>query len=65
MRNVHMRKIILTILSVFLFSGIHAQMNYLEKGNKLIYFGIAIGVNYGDFKVVRQPKLNALQLRQR
>ncbi len=61
MCNVHMRKIILTILSVFLFFGIQAQMNYLEKGNKLIYFGIAIGVNYGDFKVVRRPKLNALQ----
>ena len=61
MCNVHMRKIISTILSVFLFFGIHAQMNYLEKGNKLIYFGIAIGVNYGDFKVVRRPKLNALQ----
>ncbi|MCB9255715.1 MAG: PorT family protein [Chitinophagales bacterium] len=36
-------------------------MNYLEKGNKLIYFGIAIGVNYGDYKVVRKPKLDALQ----
>lgn len=61
MRNVLMRKIIITILSLFLVLGLEAQMNYLEKGNKLIYFGIAIGVNYGDYKVVRKPKLDALQ----
>ena len=61
MCNVFMRKIILIILSVFLFAGLKAQMNYLKKGNKLIYFGIAIGVNYADYKVVRKPKLDALQ----
>lgn len=56
-----MRKIIVIILVCLAFNGLKAQMNYLEKGNKLIYFGIAIGVNYGDFKVVRKPKLDALQ----
>jgi len=61
MRDVHMRKVIILILSLFLVIGVKAQMNYLEKGNKLIYFGIAIGVNYGDFKAVRRPKLDALQ----
>lgn len=61
MRHVFMRKIIVVILSFFVFSQVEAQMNYLEKGNKLIYFGIAIGVNYGDYKVVRKPKLDALQ----
>jgi hypothetical protein len=61
MCDVYMRKIILIILGVFLFTGLRAQMNYLEKGNKLIYFGIAVGVNYGDYKVVRKPKIDALQ----
>lgn len=61
MRNVFMRKIILIILAIFLFAELDAQMNYLEKGNKLIYFGIAVGVNAGDYKVVRKPKLDALQ----
>jgi hypothetical protein len=56
-----MRKVILIILSVFLFAGLQAQMNYLEKGNKLIYFGIAVGVNYGDYKVIRKPKIGGLQ----
>lgn len=61
MCNVHMRKIILlTILVIGAFSA-NAQMNYLAKGNKVIYFGIAMGVNYGDFKVIRKPKLDAIQ----
>lgn len=59
MRNVFMRKIIVLILSLFLWAGAHAQMNYLKKGNKLIYFGISLGVNYGDYKVIRKPKLNS------
>ena len=56
-----MRKIIFIILALVSFASLKAQMNYLEKGNKLIYFGIAVGVNYGDYKVVRRPKLDALQ----
>lgn len=55
-----MRKVIIFILSLFLLTEVQSQMNYLEKGNKLIYFGIAVGVNYGDYKVVRKPKLDAL-----
>ncbi len=61
MCNVFMRKIIFIILALVSFASLKAQMNYLEKGNKLIYFGIAVGVNYGDYKVVRRPKLDALQ----
>jgi hypothetical protein len=55
-----MRKVIVLILALFLLTEAQSQMNYLEKGNKLIYFGIAVGVNYGDYKVVRKPKLDAL-----
>lgn len=38
----------------------NAQMNYISKGNKLIYFGISLGVNMADYTIVRRPKLNTL-----
>jgi len=55
-----MRKIILFILVSFGFATANAQMNYIAKGNKLIYFGIAMGVNMADYTIVRKPKINAL-----
>jgi hypothetical protein len=61
MCHVHMRKIILLSILILSFAGVSAQMNYLKKGNKLIYFGIAMGVNYGDHKVVRSAKIDGLQ----
>jgi hypothetical protein len=55
-----MRKIILIIvLFIAAFTQVNAQMNYISKGNKLIYFGIAMGVNMADYTIVRKPKLNA------
>ena len=55
-----MRKIILFIILIFGFAQANAQMNYIKKGNKLIYFGIAMGVNMADFTIVRRPKIDAL-----
>lgn len=60
MCNVRMRKIILFILLIVGAVQANAQMNYISKGNKLIYFGISMGVNMGDFTIVRKPKLDAL-----
>ena len=55
-----MRKIILIIvLFIVVFTQVNAQMNYISKGNKLIYFGIAMGINMADYTIVRKPKLNA------
>ena len=34
----------------------HAQFNYHELGRKDIYFGIAMGINVGDFKVIHAPQ---------
>lgn len=59
MCNVRMRKIILFILLITGIAQANAQMNYIAKGDKLIYFGIAMGVNMGDFTIVRRPKLNS------
>jgi hypothetical protein len=56
-----MRKIILLSILLLSFIAGQAQMNYLKKGNKLIYFGIAMGVNYGDHKIIRSAKIDALQ----
>lgn len=61
MCNLHMRKIILLFILILGFSAAKAQMNYLEKGNKLIYFGIAMGFNLGDHKAIRSAKLDALE----
>lgn len=55
-----MRKIVLLIILVLGITSVNAQMNYIKKGNKLIYFGIAMGVNMGDYTIVRKPKINAL-----
>lgn len=56
-----MRKIILLAILLTSVGFAKAQMNYLQKGNKLIYFGIAMGVNYADHKVIRTAKIDALQ----
>lgn len=37
-----------------------AQLNYLEKGNKVIYFGIHLGYNHSDFTVIRKPKISGI-----
>lgn len=55
-----MRKIILFIILIFGFATANAQMNYIAKGKKLIYFGIAMGVNMADYTIVRRPKIDAL-----
>lgn len=55
-----MRKIILIILLIVGVAQANAQMNYISKGNKLIYFGISMGVNMADYTIVRKPKLNTL-----
>ena len=34
---------------------IMAQFNFNEMGKKTIYFGIAMGVNVADFKIIRAP----------
>ncbi|MGB1247748.1 MAG: outer membrane beta-barrel protein [Chitinophagales bacterium] len=56
-----MRKIIFLLILVLGSLSASAQMNYIAKGNKLIYFGIAVGASYGDYKVIRSPKLNAAE----
>jgi hypothetical protein len=55
-----MRKIILLTILLIGFATASAQMNYIAKGNKLIYFGISMGMNMGDYTIVRRPKIDAL-----
>ena len=55
-----MRKIILFLIVIFGFVSANAQLNYIAKGNQLIYFGMALAGTMTDYTVVRRPKLNAL-----
>lgn len=45
----------ITVLLLFLAATLHAQFNVHELGRKDVYFGIAIGVNVGDFKMIHNP----------
>ncbi len=48
------RKLLLFFLAVSLYSA-NAQFNVHELGKKDVYFGIALGVNVGDHKIIHQP----------
>ncbi|MES2622554.1 MAG: porin family protein [Bacteroidota bacterium] len=43
------------ILFLFLSAGLSAQFNVHELSRKDVYFGIAIGINVGDFKMIHTP----------
>ncbi len=47
-----MKKIQITILLLVAVFSLKAQFNEFELGKKDVYFGIAMGVNVGDFKVI-------------
>jgi hypothetical protein len=50
-----MRKFALAVITVCLVQLSVAQFNVHELGQKTVYFGIAMGVNVGDFKIIHQP----------
>lgn len=50
-----MKKVTGVLLLSFLLFTARAQFNVHELGRKAIYFGIAMGVNVGDFKVIHSP----------
>lgn len=50
-----MKKLFILLTGLFLFTSASAQFNVHELGRKNVYFGIALGVNMADFKVIRQP----------
>jgi len=50
-----MKKVGIVLLTLFLSWQANAQFNYNEMGKKTIYFGIAMGLNVGDFKIINAP----------
>lgn len=56
-----MRKIIVIVLLFLSFAEAKTQINYIAKGNKLIYFGISLGANIADYTIIRKPKINPLE----
>jgi hypothetical protein len=56
MSMVHsMKKLLFVTLIFLLCQGAKAQFNFNEMGKKTIYFGIALGVNVADFKIIHAP----------
>lgn len=52
-----MKKQFLILIILLLAIGAKAQFNYHEMGKKSIYFGIALGANVGDFKIIHSKKI--------
>jgi hypothetical protein len=50
-----MKRTLLIFLICILGLGLKAQFNYNEMGKKTIYFGIAMGFNVADFKIIHAP----------
>lgn len=50
-----MKKTVVALTFLFLSFSIKAQYNISEMGRKAIYFGIAMGINMGNFNLVHAP----------
>jgi hypothetical protein len=50
-----MKKSLIVVLALLLSWQVKAQFNYNEMGSKTIYFGIAMGLNVADFKIINAP----------
>ena len=50
-----MRRIFIALLILLVSWQANAQFNYNEMSKKTIYFGIAMGLNVGDFKIIPAP----------
>lgn len=50
-----MKKIVFVLITLLTISTVKAQFNVHELGKKDIYFGIALGVNVADFKIIHTP----------
>lgn len=51
-----MKKIFFTVTILISLANANAQFNVHELGRKSVYFGIAMGVNVADFKVIHSPQ---------
>jgi hypothetical protein len=47
------------LVFVFNFSLLSGQLNFYEKGNKALYWGISLGLNTSNFRIDRQPHSEA------
>ena len=55
--HVYGRKIIIGLVGLLLacYQPCSAQINYFETGGKLVYFGISLGANGSDYKIIPAP----------
>lgn len=52
-----MRKINSILVLIFFIGTMHAQVNYFELSGKLVYFGISMGINAADYKLIPAPTI--------
>jgi len=52
-----MKRLLTILLLIVATQFLRAQFNVHELGRKSVYFGIAMGVNVGDFKIIHQKSL--------
>lgn len=57
LRHVYLRKIGLLALLLWLSQQAGAQVNYMELSGKKIYFGISLGINGADYKLIPAPNV--------
>ena len=50
-----MKKVLIVFFALTFTASVQAQFNVHELGKKAVYFGIAMGVNMGDFKLIHTP----------
>jgi hypothetical protein len=50
-----MKKYLILLFALVIIVQLKAQFNYNEMGKKTLYFGIAMGLNVGDFKLIHAP----------
>jgi hypothetical protein len=50
-----MKKFVVLLFAFVITAQLKAQFNFNEIGKKTLYFGIAMGFNVGDFKIIHAP----------
>jgi hypothetical protein len=50
-----MKRYLIIIFALVTTAQVKAQFNYNEMGKKTLYFGIAMALNVGDFKIIHAP----------
>jgi len=51
-----MKRISVVLFFISSYGIVNGQLNFYEKGNKALYWGISLGLNTSNFRIDRQPQ---------